>query len=290
MRLLGRIGIAAGLALGLILPRHAGAQEQVVIGAYQFSDGVHPTFDALFEDPGGREVRRFWQNELKGISMKVTSRKEMVGAVARIPSASPDTMRVLVAIEKPRGNSPYTTVHAAFLTTSGYVGPDSPSRELGGCMEWMRQRSSVLRLQLAQGAVDQGERQLAQLERQLDMLEREEQRTRNNIHKAEQRIQEADRTKAQAEEQLQLLGAASDTTGLDSTSQAGLAKDRQKQERLWQDRANRSTYTKQGMEKKLQDMQWDLTKNAREQEAKRAEIQRQQAAVGELREKMQSLR
>lgn len=277
------------LLAGLAVPAGAFAQEEIVLGAHQFSNGVHPTFDAIFEDPGGREISRFWLNELKSISMKVTNRREMVGAVARIPSASPDTMRVLVAIDKPRGNGRYTTVHVAFFTTNGYVGPDSPQRELNGCMEWMRQRALLLRRQLAQNAVDIGERQLTNLERQLDMLKRDEQRIRHNIRRAGQRVEEADRTKAEAEEQLRLLATASDSTALDSASQAPSDRDRQKQERLWQDRSRRSTYTRQGMEKKLQDLEWELGKNARDQVSKQEEIERQQAIVEELREKLRSV-
>lgn len=267
----------------------ASAQGEVVLGAHQFSNGVHPTFDAVFEDPGGRTVTRFWLNELKGISMKVTNRKEMTGAVARIPSASPDTMRVQIAVERARGGMPYTSVHVAFFTTTGYVGPDSPERELNGCQEWMRQRSLILRRQLAQEAVDQGERRLTQLERQLDMLRREEQRAGHNIRRTQQRMEDADRTKAEAEERLQQLQAATDTTGLDSAALATADKERGKQERLWQDRSRRSTYTKQGLEKKLQDLQWELTKNGKEQVAKQAEIEQQQATVAELRERLRSV-
>lgn len=281
-------GPLAALAFAVAVATGAWAQEAVMPGSYQFSNGVHPTFDAVFDDPGGREVARFWLGELKGVSMKVTNRKEMVGAVARIPSASADTMRILVAVDKPRRGS-LTTAHIAFFTTSGYVGPDSPRREQDGCLEWVRQRALALRRQLAQDAVDQGERQLSILERQLDMLRREKQRAENNIRRTEQRIEEADRTKAEAEAQLEQLRTATDTTGLDSAVTAAPDKNRQKQERLWQDRSRRSIYTKQGMEKKLQDLQWELTKNGKEQVVKQGEIDRQRSVVDGLREKLQSV-
>ena len=284
---MNRAGMALAGAFALACTLGATAQDDVVTGAYQFSDGVHPTFDASFGDPGGREVSRFWLGELKGISMKVANRKEMSGAVARIPSASPDTMRILVAIEKPRGKGLYTTAHLAFLTTNGYVGPDSPERELNGCMEWVRQRALALRRQLAQGAVDQGERQLALLEREFDLLKREEQRGRDNIHRTEQRIERAVRGHEEAGQQLRQLAA--DTTAPDTAARPAMDKERMKQERLWQDRAKRSTYTRQGLEKKLQDLQWDLTRNGKEQAAKQAEIQRQQATVEELREKLRAV-
>lgn len=282
-----KTALAAWLALALI--PGAKAQGDVAQGAFQFSNGVHPTYDAVFEDPGGRAVTRFWLEEVKGISMKVANRKEIIGMVARIPSASPDTMRIMVAIEKPRGNGLYTTAHIAFFTTNGYVGPDSPQREQDGCLEWVRQRALLLRRQLAQEAVATGERQLAVLERQLDMLKREEQRAQNNIRRANQRMEEADRTKAEAEEQLQRLQAPADTLGADSADRAAMDRDRQKQERLWRDRSKRSTYTRQGLEKKLQDLQWELEKNSREQTDKQAAIQRQQATVEELREKLRAV-
>lgn len=277
------------MILGLALAGSLAAQDEVRMGAHQFSNGVHPTFDAVFEDPDGREVARFWQSELKGISMKVHNRKELVGEVARIPTASADTMRIFVALERQKGRGSYTTAHIAFLTVNGYVGPDSDAREQNGCMQWVQQRALALRRQLAQDAVEAGERQLANLERQLDMLKREEQRAQHNIRRAGQRIEEAGRTKAEAEEQLGRLQVGADTTGLDSSALTALEKDRRKQERMWQDRAQRSAYTRQGLEKKMQDLQWELTKNGREQTAKQVEIQRQQALVEELREKLRTV-
>src|SRR5690606_20372116 len=161
-------------------------QSAPVVSAFQFSDGVHPTLDATFENASTSEVVAFWRNELKAISVKVTNKKELIASGARIPSASTDTLRIYIAVEKPKG-ALWATAHMAFRTTSGFVGPDAPERELNGCTEWVQQRTVILRRKLAQAEVDQAQRTLVNLTRQLDMLKREKQRAENGILKAQQR-------------------------------------------------------------------------------------------------------
>ena len=129
------------LIIALLASATVHAQSAPGLSAYQFSDGVHPTFDATFEDARERDVASFWRNELKSISVKVTNKKELIGAAARIPAASPDTMRILIAVDRPKGGL-YTTAHIAFLSTAGYVGPDTPERELNGCTQWVQQREA----------------------------------------------------------------------------------------------------------------------------------------------------
>ncbi|HRO39117.1 MAG TPA: hypothetical protein PLY76_06535 [Flavobacteriales bacterium] len=268
--------------------QHAAGQSNPVMGAFQYSNGVHPSFDALLEDAPVREVERYWLNELKAISMKVTTRKEITGHTARIPAASPDTLQVLVAVERPKG-SLYTTAHIAFFTTAGYVGPDSPERELNGCTEWVRQRTVALRRQLATNAVDRGRRELDNLNRQLDMLRREGQRAENNLRRSRERIEQAARDSTEAVRQLQELATAPDTAGKDSVAMAILAKQRTRDIRRWQDRAKRATSTRQGSEKRVSDLQWAITRNQADQVAKEAEVARQEAVVKELEEKLQAI-
>ncbi|MBP8824381.1 MAG: hypothetical protein KBH07_12135 [Flavobacteriales bacterium] len=266
-------------------------QAQLVpsLAAFQFSNGVHPTFDATFESTSERDVSRFWYNELKAASMRVTNKKEMVGYAARIPAASTDTLQVLIAVERSKAFQS-TTVHIAFFTRIGYIGPDSPERELGGCMEWVRQRMVSLQRQLAQTAVAAGQRDLGNLSRQLDMLQREEQRMENSLRRTRQRMEQAAKDSTQSAEQLAQLAMAPDTAGTDSATRAAQDKQRRKDLARWQDRSKRSAYTKQDMQQKEQDLQWALKKSKEDQAAKQAQVERQEAVVRDLREKMQAIR
>ncbi len=282
-----RLRAALLLAMGTLLHSALHAQQGVVRGAHQYSNGVHPCFDVLVEGERLREVSRFWYNELKSVSMKVTDRKEMTGAAARIPSASADTIRILIAVEQPKGSN-RTIAHIAFLATSGYVGPDSPERELAGCTDWVEQRALLLRRQLAQADLDQAQRQADQLGRQLDLLKREEQRAGEATRKAEQRGQQAVREREEAEKRLQEMADApspADSAGQDAAARAQL-----KEQQLLRNRLKRATHTMQAQEKRKEDLQWALKKNRADQQAKQAEIERQQALVEELRTKLQNIR
>ncbi|MBS1938901.1 MAG: hypothetical protein JST98_01015 [Bacteroidetes bacterium] len=279
--------LAAALAL-LLAAGQTRAQVAPSMGAFQFSTGVHPTFDAAFEDASTREVERFWQNELKAISMKVSGRKELTGHAARIPAASPDTLQVLLAVEKPKGGL-YTTAHIAFLTTSGYVSPDSREREVAACTEWVRQRMVTLQRQLAQAALDRGQRQLDDNNRQLDQLKREGQRAQDNLRRSQQRIEQAVLDSAEAARQLRQLSAPDSASQADSATAALRNKQVRKEQATWQDRAKRAAYAKQGLEKRVKDLQWAIRKNGEDQAGKQAAIERQQAVVKQLQEKLQAI-
>lgn len=279
--------LAAALAL-LLAAGQTRAQVVPSMGAFQFSTGVHPTFDAAFEDASTREVERFWQNELKAISMKVSGRKEITGHAARIPAASPDTLQVLLAVEKPKGGL-YTTAHIAFLTTSGYVSPDSREREVAACTEWVRQRMVTLQRQLAQAVLDRGQRQLDDNNRQLDQLKREGQRAQDNLRRSQQRIEQAVLDSAEAARQLRQLSAPDSASRTDSATAALRDKQVRKEQATWQDKAKRAAYAKQGLEKRVKDLQWAIRKNGEDQAAKQAGIERQQAVVKQLQEKLQAI-
>ncbi len=281
--------LGVSLILTFLGPISLQAQSVPGISAYQFSNGVHPTLDATFENASEKDVSSFWQNELKSISMKVTNKKELIGATARIPSASADTMRILIAVEKPKGGL-YTTAHIAFLTPNGYVGPDSPERELNGCRDWVQQRTVILRRQLAQAELDKAKRDLENLTRQLDMLKREKQRAENGILKSQQRGEQAVRDKQELEGQLKGMADPIRETGADSTEQAQLEKERSKDLRKTESKATRASKTTQAMEKKVQDLQWAIKKNEEDQVAKQSEIDRQQQLVNGLQEKLQNNR
>ncbi|MBS1568546.1 MAG: hypothetical protein JST45_03800 [Bacteroidetes bacterium] len=283
--MLRQLLFSATLLLGA---RGLSAQDQPAFGAYQFSNGVHPTVDAVFEAASAREVERFWQGELKGISVKVTNKKELVGHAARVPAASPDTLQILVAVEKPKG-SLYTTAHIAFFTTAGYVGPDSPERERDGTVEWVRQRTAVLRRQLAQAEVDRQQRQLDNLNRDLNMLQREQQRAENNIRRSQERMEQAARDSATAAQGLANLDA-SPLAAQDSSDLAAAGKAKEKERSKLQAQVKRAAYNRASYQKRIGDLQWDLKKNADGQKTKQAAIEQQQSAVNTARGKLQSIR
>lgn len=264
------------------------AQSEPRMSAFQFSTGVHPAFDATFEDAKGKDVEAFWRNELKSISAKVSNKKELIGAAARIPGASPDTLRILIAVDRPKGGL-YTTAHIAFLSTTGFVGPDSPERELNGCTQWVQQRTVALRKQLAQAALDIGRRDLDRLQRDLDGLKREKERAENNLRKAQERAEQADRNKESSERRLGEMDAAATSATVDSTSGPNAEKARVKEQGKLRDKAARATKTAQDMEKKTKDLQWAINRNEKDQATKQEAIGRQQIVVNGLLEKLQDI-
>lgn len=272
----------------LICMATAQAQSTPTFGAFQFSNGVHPTIDATFEQGEPRAVERFWRDELKSISTKVSNKKELTGEAARIPSASPDTLRIMVGVEKPKGTL-FTTVHIAFLTTAGYVGPDSPDRERLGCSEWVQQRTLVLLRRMAQAEVDHQQKKLDNLNRDLDMLRREHQRAEDNIRRTQQRMKQAGKDSTAAAESLAALEAGP-PVGNDSTAAAASDKARAKERSKLQAQAQRAAYNRAGARKKISDLQWDLKKNADDQQAKQSAIEKQQGDVKAAQDKLQSIR
>lgn len=263
------------------------AQDPPSFGAFQFSNGVHPTVDATFEGTDQRTVERYWRDELKAISLKTSNKKELTGEAARIPSASPDTLRIMVGVERPKG-SIYTTAHLAFLTTAGYVGPDSPDRERNACSEWVQQRTLVLRRQLAQAEVDRQQKLLDNLKRDLDMLRRDQQRAEDNIRRSQQRIDQSVKDSTEASQQLAAPAVAA--AGTDSTAQAAATKQHAKEMAKWEDRRKRAGRTHTAMAKRIQDLQWSLKKNSGDQAAKQQQITAQEAAVKSAQEKLQAIR
>lgn len=283
----GPLGLVI-LFLPLLTSAPVRAQSAPGMSAYQFSNGVHPTFDATFEDAKERDVEAFWRNELKSISVKVLNKKELVGAAARIPAASPDTLRILIAVDRPKGGL-YSTAHIAILSTAGYVGPDSPQRELNGCMQWVQQRTVTLRKQFAQAALDLDRRDLDRLRQDLDLLKREKSRAESGMQKAQQRSEQAVRDKEESERELGALDAAAATAKADSTSDPNAEKARLKQQDKLRDKAKRATKTAQDMEKRTTDLQWAIKQNEKDQVTKQEAIDRQQAVVNGSLEKLQSI-
>lgn len=261
------------------------AQLPPVAGAAQFSNGVHPTIDAVVQDADLRTVETFWRNELKAVSVKVSNKKELTGEAARIPAATMDTLRILIKVEQHKGAAE-VTAHIAFLTATGYVGPDSPQRELDGCMAWVQQRSTSLQRIVAQKNLDGGNRELLRQQRRLEDLKRDKRRAENGILKAAQRSERAAQEQAAAEQELEQLA----NEGPASTDSTGTAdKDRQKLINRANDKVKRSATAIAYATKRTKDLQWEIKKNEEDQAAQEKVVDRQQAEVKSLEEKLQAI-
>ena len=265
----------------------AQVQTAPTIGAFQFSDGVHSCFDAVYE-LDLRAVEGFWRDELKAISVKVSSGKELVAHAARIPSVSADTLRIFLRVERPKGSA-FTTVHIAFHTIHGFVGPDSPKREVDACSDFVKQRSVILNRRFAQVEFDQGQSKLKQLMRDMDLLKREKDRADQSILSAQQRDQKAIADKAKAIAELEQLKASPVNDDLDSTAQVREQKDRMNDEKRLQKQADKATRSSERSAKQVEAKQWAIKQNEAEQLAKQTEIDRQQLFVQELEEKLKAI-
>lgn len=276
--------------LPFLLPLASLAQVQPTLGGFMFSNGVHPTLDVTYENTDTRTVENFWKSDIKGISTSITNKKELIGVAARIPAVSPDTLRIFFKTEQAKGSTS-VIAHIAFLSTSGFVGPDAPERELTACTEYVRQRAVTLKRQIAQGALDKGEHDLAKLQGDLDQLKREKMRTEGTIEKTKQKDEQAVKDKADADAELAKMPAAlapleKDAADQPSKENTEALKDKQKEQAKLQDKSRRLEETSVNAKKKVTDLEWEIKKNLQDQDAKTAQIQKQQTLVDQLREKL----
>lgn len=259
-----------------------------VMGAYQYSNGVHPVITAVFPGAELRTVNSFWKEQLRSISTKVLDKKELIGEAARIPSASSDTLRILIKSEQGRGAKDVVT-HIAFLTNKGYVAPDSPEREVKGCTEWVRASSVDLLKQVARQNLEVGQRDLEREQQKLDMLKRDLQRTEENLRKAQQRGEAAKNEKAEMDSMLALptIPIKTATDSIDATEELKQqAKDRARQS----ERSDRAERTGTAMTKKEDDLRWTIKKNKEDQVKQVDAVTKQQEVVNGLKRDLDAVR
>lgn len=268
------------LALTMAMGIRAQGPFAPTMGAWQFSDGVHPVITAVFPEADLRAVQSFWKAELSSISMKVMGKKEMTGVAARIPAASADTLRILLAVERRKGEQD-ATVQLAFRTTAGFVAPDSPERERDACLEWVRQRSLVLLKQLARKRLDQGQQELDQALRHLDLLKREHDRAEAHLQRTRQRAADAAQAKQAADSTLALPDPL--VPPADSARAVAQAKEAARTRQALAKKSERAAYVQASSAKKADDLGWAIKQNMEDQVAKEAEVQR-------LREKVNALK
>lgn len=271
----------------------AHAQTNVGSGAYGFSDGVHPTFSVVIEGTDAKTVEGFWRDELKRISEDVLTKKEVIGAGALVPQVSPDTVRVLVKAEQRKG-SPMLTAHVAIFTRNGWVGPDSDPKVYEAAERFVGERTTVLRRQLAQTAVDKAQNVLGNLQRQLADLKREKDRAEGNLERSQEKGAEAVQEQERTMKELDALAPKVEkqrATNLSTPNEENgkeLADLLKQQERL-QEKHRRALDQDRDMKKKVDEITWAMRKNVEDQERKTTEVERQQKVVDDLRAKLEAI-
>jgi DNA repair exonuclease SbcCD ATPase subunit len=280
------------VALGLTAVSAVG-QTTVAPGSYRFSSGVHPTFSFVFEGTDAKYVESYWRDELKKISKEVSNKKEVIGAGAVIPQISPDTVRVLVKAEQHKGG-PLLTAHVAFLTTAGFVGPSSDDKVFSGAQAFVQTRSTALRRQLAQQELTEAEKGLARLRTDLSNLQREKERAETSIEKSTQKAAEAvteqeDTRKALDELSPRIDAKRNEVASTPSDEGTKGLNDLLKEQTRTLERNRKALETERSMKKKAEDLGLAIQKNLEEQARKQEAIDRQDALVNTLREKLAAI-
>lgn len=272
----------------------ARAQSSVQVASFSFSSGIHPTLSFQFEGADAKYVESWWKDELKRVSQDVSNKKEVVGAAALLPQISPDTVRVLVKAEQRKG-MPFAMAHVAILTRDGWVGPASNAQVFEGAKTYVQQQSTLLRRQLAQQELTQGERGLDRLNGELNNLKREKERAEAGIEKAKQRsaeaVQEQERL-AKEQDELALKVAEQRKDNAEETSAEGekALADLLKQEARLQDKRRKAGEDEVNQKKKSEELVWEVKQNEEAQVRKAAEVARQEQLVKQLREKLEAIR
>lgn len=272
----------------------ARAQSSVQVASFSFSSGIHPTLSFQFEGADAKYVESWWKDELKRVSQDVSNMKEVVGAAALLPQISPDTVRVLVKAEQRKG-MPFAMAHVAILTRDGWVGPASNAQVFEGAKTYVQQQSTLLRRQLAQQELTQGERGLDRLNGELNNLKREKERAEAGIEKAKQRsaeaVQEQERL-AKEQDELALKVAEQRKDNAEETSAEGekALADLLKQEARLQDKRRKAGEDEVNQKKKSEELVWEVKQNEEAQVRKAAEVARQEQLVKQLREKLEAIR
>ncbi len=281
------------LVVASLLTSGAHAQTTVGVSSYTFSNGVHPTFSFFFEGTDVKYVEGYWRDELKRMSHDVLSKKEVIGAGALVPQVSPDTVRVLVKAEQRKG-SPMLTAHVAILTRNGWVGPDSDPAVLEGAKRFVQERSTALRRQLAQQELTKAEKALTNLRNDLNGLQREKERAEASIEKSKQKAAEAVQEQTRTQRELEDLAPKVEAQRAENAATPSEATAKElsellKQQSRLQDRHRKALDEERAMNKKADDLAWEIKKNVEDQARKNEDIARQETLVSSLRSKMEAI-
>lgn len=269
----------AGALCALVLH----AQVDVQLRSTTYSDGVHPCFSVTFDDTELRIVDDYWRNVLKGISHRVSGRKELIGVAALVPAISPDTMRILVKTETSK-SLPRVTVHVAFRTTQGYAGRDGDERMTESSRAFVAEKALAFQRENAHARLKDAEKRLKRLQQDLDLLVREHERATGQREKALQRAVSA------AEDEVKLVQeAAALRTELERIKARQEADPSEEGERELKDMTRRINKAESGIknaasqqgssENRASDIARAIERNLQDQDKKRGEISKQEAEV-----------
>jgi hypothetical protein len=266
---------------------------KVATGTYVFSSGLHPTFTVDHFDTDARSVEDHWRKVLKGMSLKVGGRKELIGMAARVPEISADTLRILVKAVQPRG-AQVVILHVAFLSTSGYVGVDSDSSKVRACRSFVHRHALSFDRERATKALQAAERTLDRYTRDLALLRKDHQRATEQREKAWARdttaIQDQERlTLEVANKEVEVAALEARVANEPSEEDRADLKDAQKELGRLRKSLGRAAKAEAQAKRRATALDGTLVRNEQAQVTKEADIVKQAAEVERLRERLDGI-
>lgn len=270
------------------------AQNPLHMGSARFSDGPRPTYTSELLGTDVRTVTRFWEAELKNISIKVTNKKELVGNAARIPAVSPDTMLVRVKVEQARSGSP-VNVHIAGRTINGDISAASVQKEQEAFRSYVEQRMLALRQQLGMQAIADARKEQERLESKLHGLEREQQRSTEQLARTREKLaaSQAGQEPRAADVKRTADAITEAQRAHDAAPSEALAKavkSAQNEHKKAQDQVRKAESAETALAKRIAELEWAIKKAQDDQTAERKAIDTQKTLVLRLEQDLQRLR
>ena len=269
------------------------AQTEVRNTSYAFAGGVYPTYSVVFKGTDASAVERFFKEQLKPISADIAGKKEVMSIGTRLPEVSADTMRVFVKAVQQKG-AEEVTAHVAFRVNMAFIGPDNDERQREGCRNWMYQNAVILKRNIAQKALEAGQKLQARLEGELAGLVKEKERAENSIGKTQDRIVENEKDKIDTEAAITKMETTVATKQQEVTT-APTEENRKELQSLQKDqeklrkKATKLTEDIADGKKKVEDLKFAIKQNLSAQDAKAKEIAAQKKVVEELTAKLAAI-
>jgi len=263
----------------------ASAQTEVELRSRKFSLGVQPTFSVNFPGTEKADVEAWFKKALKDISEDVRDKKEITATGARIPAATGDTLAILLAVDQ-RSKNEDAVVHLAFRIQNTFVNSDSEERRIEGCRKFVYDQAVAYKKAVAGKRLEQAERDLSGLRSNLDVMVRDQKRMEQGIEKNTQRSDDAANDKVNATNDLKRADERvnelqSSTESNPTEEQIKLLNAALKDQKKLQDRITKLDTDGVDARLKIADLQEQLAKNAKDQEAQRQAILTQEQVVEE---------
>jgi hypothetical protein len=265
----------------------ASAQTEVELRSRKFSLGVQPTFSVNFPGTEKADVEAWFKKALKDISEDVRDKKEITATGARIPAATGDTLAILLAVDQ-RSKNEDAVVHLAFRIQNTFVNSDSEERRIEGCRKFVYDQAVAYKKAVAAKRLEQAERDLSGLRSNMDVMLRDQKRMELGIEKNTQRSDDAANDKVNATNDLKRADERvnelqSSTESNPTEEQIKLLNAALKDQKKLQDRITKLDTDGVDARLKIADLQEQLAKNAKDQEAQRQAILTQEKVVEERR-------